>query len=404
MIREFRRRFWLPPRAHGEVIDDRRVSFLELFYDLVYVVVIGRAAHTLAGHVSWQAIGEFAVVFGMVWIAWFNGSLYYELHGREDGRTRTYVFAQMLILAVLAVYTGDAAGDSGRAFAITYAAFLAFIAYFWWDLRKYDAPEYRTSVTRYGIANLATVGVVVASVFVGEGARVVVWAAFVAGWLLVNSILPQLRRAPGVDALRPTDSLVERFGLFTIIVLGEVVVGAVEGMSHSEGDALAIATGVLGLTISFAYWWMYFDILGDKLPRTPPSTLVRWALGHLPVLMAITAVGAAMPTLVEHAHDSRTPAVASWLLGGGVAVGLVAVTNIAAALQQMDTKHPKMRAAIAIVLGAAAVAVAVGALAPPPWILALSLFAILALTWLLTVARFVLLAGARGPAAPSSGK
>ena len=62
----FRRYFWKPPRAHGEVIEDRSVSFLELFYDLVYVVVIARAAHTLAEHVSWRGAADFAVVFGLI--------------------------------------------------------------------------------------------------------------------------------------------------------------------------------------------------------------------------------------------------------------------------------------------------------------------------------------------------
>ncbi len=94
----FLRRFWQPPRAHGDVIEDRTVSFLELFYDLVYVVVVARAAHTLAEHIAWREVGEFAAVFGLIWLAWLNGTTYYDLHGREDGRTRTYVFIQMLLL------------------------------------------------------------------------------------------------------------------------------------------------------------------------------------------------------------------------------------------------------------------------------------------------------------------
>ncbi len=91
----FARSFWLPPRAHGERIEGREVSFLELFYDLVYVVVVSQASHHLAVDVSWSAAGQFAVVFGLVWIAWINGASYHDLHGRSDGRTRTYVFAQM---------------------------------------------------------------------------------------------------------------------------------------------------------------------------------------------------------------------------------------------------------------------------------------------------------------------
>ena len=106
----FRRYFWKPPRAHGEVIEDRSVSFLELFYDLVYVVVIARAAHTLAEHVSWRGVADFAVVFGLIWIAWLNGTMYHDLHGRQDGRTRTFVFIQMALLALLAVFTSEATG------------------------------------------------------------------------------------------------------------------------------------------------------------------------------------------------------------------------------------------------------------------------------------------------------
>ncbi len=100
----FRRYFWMPPRAHGDAIEDRSVSFLELFDDLVYVVVIARVAHTLAGHVSWRGAAAFAVVFGLIWIAWVNGTMYHDLHGRQDGRTRTFVFVQMALLALLAVF------------------------------------------------------------------------------------------------------------------------------------------------------------------------------------------------------------------------------------------------------------------------------------------------------------
>ena len=54
----------------------RRVSFLELFYDLVYVVVIAQAAHHLAEHITWRGVAEFGVVFGMIWLAWMNGTVY----------------------------------------------------------------------------------------------------------------------------------------------------------------------------------------------------------------------------------------------------------------------------------------------------------------------------------------
>ena len=112
----FKRWFWRPPRPHGEVIADRQVSNLELLYDLVYVALIGQAAHHLAEHVTFRGLAEFAVVFTLIWIAWINGSLYLELHGRQDGRTRSIVFAQMGILVLLAVFTADAADGGGWGF------------------------------------------------------------------------------------------------------------------------------------------------------------------------------------------------------------------------------------------------------------------------------------------------
>src|ERR1700730_6881054 len=104
VLARFKRWFWRPPRPHGDTILDRRVTPLESLYDLVYAAVISQSALPLAQHVSARRAVEFAVVFALIWIAWTNGSLYLELHGREDGRTRAFVFIQMGILALVAVF------------------------------------------------------------------------------------------------------------------------------------------------------------------------------------------------------------------------------------------------------------------------------------------------------------
>jgi hypothetical protein len=79
-----RRSLWQPPRPHGEQPRERTVGPLELFYDLAVVVLVAQAARHLAGHLTWRGLGEFAVVFTLVWIAWANGSLHHELHGRDS--------------------------------------------------------------------------------------------------------------------------------------------------------------------------------------------------------------------------------------------------------------------------------------------------------------------------------
>ena len=152
----------------AKLIAGRTVSVLELFYDLVYVAVIGQAAHHLAEHVSTRGFVEFAVIFALIWIAWVNGSVYLELHGREDGRTRSIVFVQMGVLVLLAVFTADAANGSGRSFALVYATFLAVVAGLWYSVRREDRrdhPEFLGVAGRYLTSLVVAVAILLASAF-----------------------------------------------------------------------------------------------------------------------------------------------------------------------------------------------------------------------------------------------
>ena len=241
-IGRFRRWYWRPPRAHGEAIEDRTVGFLELFYDLVYVVVIAQAAHHLAEHLTGRGVIEFAIVFGLIWIAWLNGTLYVDLHGREDGRTRTLVFAQMALLALLAVFTSGAGSKTSTEFALVYIAFMLLLIAMWYSVRRQDDPRFHAMTARYLAGMIVTVAAIAISVVLPDGLRLAVWAAVTVGWVVGTLVAALVASRRGRDASdlggTPTDSLVERFGLFTIIVLGEVVVGVVDGMGEIESDLL----------------------------------------------------------------------------------------------------------------------------------------------------------------------
>src|SRR5690349_21449093 len=183
---QFKRWLSSPPRPHGAVLKDRTVSNLELFYDLAYVAVIAQASHRLAGNVSLQGFAEFAVIFGMLWFAWFNGSLYVELHGREDGRTRLLVFVQMGILALLAVFTGGAADTTGQPFAIVYAIFLAVMGWAWYSIRELDRverPEFLDITAVYVGGMFVSALVVGITAVLSDFWRVLVWALFLTGWV-----------------------------------------------------------------------------------------------------------------------------------------------------------------------------------------------------------------------------
>jgi low temperature requirement protein LtrA len=387
----FKRWFWRPPRPHGQTIAGRTVSFLELFYDLVYVAVIAQAAHHLAEHVSARGSAEFALVFSMIWIAWVNGSLYIESHGRDDGRTRVIVFAQMGLLALLAVFTADAADGSGSGFAIVYATFLAVMTWLFSAVRRQerqDRPEFVGETGRYVAGMAVATSVIFASAFLPTGPRLVVWTALALAWVV--GMLLAGRATFGLHrGMPPTDSLVERFGLFTIIVLGEVVFGVVDGLSSVEHNAKTITTGMIALCIGLGLWWIYFDLVGRRLPRNDGPAIASWLLSHLPITMSIAAAGAAMVSLIEHAHDARTPPGTAWLLAGAVALGLLALAVTERTLvdaQRLSGVYRPLSLAIGAGAGAALVA---GWTRPAPWLLALLLVAILSVLWVFAVRRFL---------------
>ena len=113
-----RRSLWRAPRPHGEQPRERVVGPLELLDDLAVVVLVAQAARHLAGHLTWRGLGEFAVVFTLVWIAWANGSLHHELHGRDDARARSTFLLQILVLVAMAAFIPEAGGARGAAFAV----------------------------------------------------------------------------------------------------------------------------------------------------------------------------------------------------------------------------------------------------------------------------------------------
>jgi len=389
MFREFRRRLWQPPRAHGDVIEDRSVSFLELFYDLVYVVVIGRAAATLAHEITWQSVAEFAVIFGLIWLAWVNSTSLYDLHGREDVRTRSYVFIQMLLVALLAVFSGDAAGSGGTSFALVYGVFLLLVTWLWYSVRRQDTEEF-ADVTRSWLTLLSITTLwLFASAAVPSGVRMTMWALFVVTWVVVTVVLGRSESAVSDESILVSDSLVERFGLFTIIVLGEVIVGVVDGLGEAEHDLKTIATGLVGLMIGFGLWWSYFDLVGRRQPHDDGRGFPLWVVWHLPLTASIATTGAAMVTLIEHAADPRAPVGAALLVTGSVAVGLISLIMIVRTLQDFEALRAVFVPTSLGMVGGAAAALLIGVWRPAPIVLVASLAIVQTLVWLFGIDRWL---------------
>lgn len=389
MLRQFLKRFWMPPRAHGDVRHERQVSHVELFYDLVFVVVIARAAHVLARDVTWGGVAAFAVVFTMVWILWLNGTLYYELHGREDGRTRSFVFIQMILVAILAVFTEGADVAYGRQFALVYALLLAVTTLFWWDVQRFSERKYLSQSRRYIAFMVFGFVMVGGSVFAPEDWRLWIWAAFAVTWLalVLRSVMGRRPKAEVVTV--PTESLVERFDLFTILVLGEVVSGVVIGLAGSDAVTTGIVTAVFGMVLGFSFWWLYFDFVGSRKPVTNPRSFGAWIGGHLPISLAIVAAGAAVVSLVEFSGEPQTPGPTAWLLAGAVSLFLVSLVGVSLALAHGLTDRKGFRVVSATLIAAAVTVLAVAALRPVAWLFALLLVLIASIGWVIAAVRSV---------------
>ena len=227
------RQLWQRPRAHGEQPRERVVGPLELFYDLVVVVLVAQAAHHLAGHVTWAGLGEFTVVFTLVWIAWLNGSLHHELHGREDARSRSVFLLQILVLVPMGAFIPEAGGVHGAAFAVDAAILFAVLAVLWRLAAHGDRPEYRRSSRLFVAGTAACAVVLAASAFLAPQARLPAWAVLDVAYLIGFAAVIAAPGPVQAAGLIITDALTERFGLLIIIVLGETVTGVVDGLAVS---------------------------------------------------------------------------------------------------------------------------------------------------------------------------
>jgi low temperature requirement protein LtrA len=206
---------------------------------------------------------------------------------------------------------------------------------------------------------------------------VLLWGLGAAAAIVVPLVGLSRRRVQIERAFRISASMAERFGLFTIIVLGEVMVGIVDGLSRADRSMATIGVGLLCLGIGFGIWWNYFDFVGLRSPR--PGLAVRgiWLVTHLPLSMAVAATGAGMISLIEHSAEDHTPTGTAWLIGGSVAVLCLCL----AMLLQLLPHRRGARLVPASLIAAALIAVGAAALALRPWALALVLVLVLTAVW-----------------------
>lgn len=330
--------WWQKPRRFSEQEDERRITFLELFYDLVYVVIIAELAHSLSTHINIEGFLLYAFLFLMVWWAWFNGAMYHDLHGNNDIKTRVMTFLQMMAVGTMAVFAHNAFGSGSIGFALSYAAFLLLITYLWWRTGVHER-EHRPLSTPYAVSYFLAAILTIASIFVEAPFRYYIWGfnlSLIVLLPIAMMIASQKNPAIKVQFNRSatiSNSMVERFGLLTIIVLGEVIVGVVQGVAGQHHfSILTGVTGGLGMLIAIGIWWVYFDFVSSHPPKKGVLHEAGWAYLHLPLYICIAAIGAAVLNVINAPEDS-IPVNARILLSASVSISLLSISFIHKTIQ-----------------------------------------------------------------------
>ena len=334
----------------------RRATWLELFYDLVYVVVVATLAHELAAHVSLVGVLTFAGLFVPVWWSWVGVTLYNDRFDTDDLGHRLLTLLAMLGAAALALSVHGAL--TGPAFALSYVFLRALLIAQYVRVSRH-VPLARSLCLHYAIGFSIAAAIWLGSLLVPVPLRFAVWAIAMA----VDVGTPLTARHH--QSMLPVSDthLPERIGLFMIVVLGEAVSAVVRGIETPRLEAFV--GGALGLTIAFALWWVYFENMDEHVVRRTRLAGQVWFYSHLPLAMGICIAAVGVEGLVSVPPGAPLDAATRWLLGGGLALCLASLATIHATTAEragppLSRRRTASRAASA--LGALALAAL-----PFPW-------------------------------------
>ena len=325
---------WIrPPRlATGE---EREASRLELFYDLAYVLVVAELAAAFLKDLSWPGAATFAGLFTTMWLAWVSTTLYANRFDTDDVVFRVAQLIGTAAIAGCAAAATDGLGSTSAPFAACFLlgrlVLLGLYLRAWWYV-----PDGRPTISVY-LASTSTAATLWAvSLLVPPPARFVLWAVAVAA----DAAGPVLATWRGNTAPLHMEHLPERFGLFVILVLGEMVAAVVTGVHDAKWSALPVAVSVIGFVIAAALWWSYFDVASargnDELQDADDAIDELHDLyiyGHLPLTLGIAAAGVGLEEMILH-PDAELPAPPGWAAIAGIGLCLLGAGIILAGTHQ----------------------------------------------------------------------
>ncbi|MGH3066364.1 MAG: low temperature requirement protein A [Gaiellaceae bacterium] len=304
--------------------EERKTSYLELFFDLVFVFAFTQVTSLILEDTSPAGFARSALVLGMVWWAWSAYAWMTNAIDVENAVTRLILFAAMAAGFFMALAVPDAFQDEAAWFAVAYFVVRVLQStLFAWGVRN-DPGNLRAT---FLLARWFVPAAVVALIggFVDSDYRVWFWLAS-----LAIDVVGTLTVARAEWRVSPSH-FAERFALIVIIALGESIVAIGIGTSGLERNTTYAFSVVVTFAGVAALWWTYFDLtavgLERALRRAPPEKrgpLARdtFTFFHYPVVLGIIFYAVAAKKTLEHPLDPL-PEAGRWALGLGIATFLV---------------------------------------------------------------------------------
>jgi low temperature requirement protein LtrA len=335
-----------PPQLRTTETESERkaVTWTELFYDLVFVVAVAGLGSRLLEDPTIRGAAVFTGLFVPLWWAWVGFTFYADRYDTDDLGQRILAVAQMVTIALMAASIAGDETQSFVGFALAFVGARAILIVMYLRARRH-VPETRDLVTGYVQGMSVAVAVWLISVFVPEPFRYILWAI---GLLIDFYNVYRVRR---IQAKVPLDvaHLPERFGLFTILVLGESIAAVVAGLRHEGWVTGPVVTAVLAVAVAAGLWWVYFDNLDGTVVRRRADQKKAWKptvwiYGHLPLATGLMATAIGLEGAVIGAGGHDWPVNERWLLIAGVAGALVGMGIIEVATERADNAISRLKA------------------------------------------------------------
>jgi low temperature requirement protein LtrA len=329
------RPWYVPMRARPPGEAHRVATPLELLFDLCFVVAVAQAAAGLdhgfiENHVG-SAIVAYLMTFFAIWWAWMNFTWFASAYDTDDVPYRLLVLVQIAGSLVIAAGIPRVFADTDfTVIVIGYVIMRLATVIQWLRAAAADPPRRRTA-TRYATGVAAVQVYWVLLLFLPKG-----WvpAAFLLGVVLELSV-PVIAERPGATTYHP-HHIAERYGLFTVIVLGESVTAATlafqGAMDESGHSATIIGMAVAAIITMFCLWWVYFD--HESVPEMNAARAAfLWGYGHYLLFAAAAAVGAGL--VVAVAYEGHQTHGISYVVSASattvpVAIFLIVITALRA--------------------------------------------------------------------------